>query len=78
MFKIFHFKQLALISAFLCAIMLMGAFLNGVSPYVTALSQNQVSVPIIMYHQVHSGTKSCGDYIISLETLKDDFEYMNF
>ncbi len=76
MFKIFHFKQLALISAFLCAIMLMGAFLNGVSPYVTALSQNQVSVPIIMYHQVHSGTKSCGDYIISLDTLKDDFEYM--
>ncbi len=29
-----------------------------------------------MYHQVHSGTKNCGDYVISLDMLKDDFEYM--
>lgn len=76
MFRIFRFSQLAIISAFLCGIMLLGAYLNAVSPYVTALSQPQTCLPVIMYHQVHSGTKSCGDYIISLSTLRDDFEYM--
>ena len=76
MFKIFRFRQLAIISFFLCGIMLMGACLNAVSPYVTAMSQPQASVPIIMYHQIHKSSKSCGDYIIPLSTLHDDFEYM--
>lgn len=76
MFRIFRFRQLALISVFLCGIMLMGACLNAVSPYVTALSQSQAVIPIIMYHQVHISSKSCGKYIIPLDTLKKDFEYM--
>ncbi len=76
MFKILRFRQLAIISVFLCCIMLMGACLNAVSPYVTAISQPQVAVPIIMYHQVHANAKSCGDYIIPLSTLREDFEYM--
>ncbi len=75
MFRILRFRQLAIISFFLCSIMLMGACLNAVSPYVTAISQSQASVPIIMYHQVHSGVRNCGDYIIPLSTLQDDFEY---
>ncbi len=76
MFKVFRFRQIAIISVFLCGIMLMGACLNAVSPYVTAISQPQVSVPIIMYHQIHSSSESCGDYIIPLSTLIADFEYI--
>ncbi|MBO5896543.1 MAG: polysaccharide deacetylase family protein [Clostridia bacterium] len=76
MFRIFRFSQLAIISVFLCAIMLTGACLNAMSPYVEAMSQPQSAVPVIMYHQVHEGTKSCGEYIISIATLRSDFEYM--
>ncbi|MBR5442100.1 MAG: polysaccharide deacetylase family protein [Clostridia bacterium] len=76
MFRIFRFSQLAIISLFLCGIMLTGACLNAVSPFVSAMSQPRATVPIIMYHQVHQGTKSCGDYIIPLSTPRGDFEYM--
>ena len=34
MFRIFTFKQLAIISFFLCLIMILGSFLNTLSPYV--------------------------------------------
>lgn len=75
-FKIFRFRQLAIISVFLCNIMLMGACLNAVSPYITVMSQPHINVPVIMYHQVYKSAKNCGDYIISLSTLREDFEYM--
>ena len=76
MFRIFRFRQLAIISFFMCGIMLSGACLNAVSPYVTAISQPQVSVPVIMYHQVHKDNRNCGNYIIPISMLREDFEYM--
>ena len=52
MFKIFTFKQIAIISFFLCLIMLLGSFLNTLAPYVDVFSDIAVEVPIIMYHQI--------------------------
>ncbi len=75
-FKIFTFKQIAILSFCICFIMLFGALLNTVSPYVTAFSQNQVKVPVIMYHQISDNSSIWGDYVIPLSVLEDDFEYM--
>ena len=76
MFRIFTFRQLAIISFLLCFIMLSGAALNAVAPYVAAFSQSSINVPIIMYHQIYENSYNCGDYIIPLELLRDDFEYI--
>ncbi len=76
MFKIFTFKQIAVLSSFVCFIMLLGALLNAFSPYVAAFSRNQVSVPIIMYHQISENKSIWGDYVIPLSVLEDDFKYM--
>lgn len=75
MFKVFGYKQLVIITLCLCFMMLTGALLNTISPYVCALSQNLVCVPIIMYHQI--GTNGgYGDYVLPLDTLESDFEYI--
>lgn len=76
MFRLFSFRQLAIVSVFLCSIMLLGTCLNAVAPYVETMSQKHVNLPIIMYHQVHGNSKLWGDYVISVARLKDDFEYM--
>lgn len=76
MFKIFTFKQLAIISFFLCLIMLLGSFLNTLSPYVDVFSPNAEEIPIIMYHQISENKSIWGDYVIPLSVLEDDFKYM--
>lgn len=76
MFRIFSFKQLAIISFFLCLIMLLGALLNTISPYVEVFSKNQIKVPIIMYHQISENKAIWGDYVIPISVLKEDFRYM--
>lgn len=76
MFKIFTFKQVAILSFCICFIMLFGAMLNTVSPYVAAFSQNQITVPIIMYHQISENKSIWGDYVIPLSVLEKDFNYM--
>jgi len=76
MFKIFTFNQLAILSFCICFIMLFGAALNIVSPYVAAFSQNQATVPIIMYHQISENKDIWGEYVIPLSVLEDDFKYM--
>lgn len=75
MFKVFGYKQLVIITLCLCFMMLTGTVLNTISPYVTALSQGGVCVPIIMYHQI-SDCGNYGDYVLPLRVLKDDFEYL--
>ena len=76
MFKIFTFKQIAIISFFLCLIMLLGSFLNTLSPYVDVFSQIGVEIPIIMYHQISENNSIWGDYVIPLSVLEEDFQYM--
>ena len=76
MFKIFTFKQIAIISFFLCLIMLLGSFLNTLSPYVDVFSQNAEEIPIIMYHQISENKSIWGDYVIPLSVLEEDFQYM--
>lgn len=56
--------------------MLLGALLNTVSPYVSAFSQSSVNIPIIMYHQICEKNSNCGDYIIPVHLLREDFQYM--
>ncbi len=76
MFKIFTFRQIAIISFFLCLIMLLGSFLNTLSPYVDVFSPNTQEIPIIMYHQISENKSIWGDYVIPLSVLEDDFQYM--
>ncbi len=76
MFKIFTFRQVAILSFFICLIMLLVAVLNTFSPYVAVFSQNRVIVPIIMYHQVSENKSIWGDYVIPLSVLENDFQYM--
>lgn len=76
MFKIFTFRQIAIISFFLCLIMLLASFLNILSPYVDVFSQIGEEIPIIMYHQISENKSIWGDYVIPLSVLKEDFQYM--
>ncbi len=76
MFKIFTFKQIAIISFFLCLIMLLGSFLNTLSPYVDVFSYNVKEIPIIMYHQISENKSIWGDYVIPISVLEEDFQYM--
>lgn len=76
MFKIFTFRQVAIISFFLCLIMLSGSFLNSLSPYVEVFSHNGVEIPIIMYHQISENKSIWGDYVIPLSVLEEDFKFM--
>ncbi len=76
MFRIFTFKQIAIISFFLCIIMLLSSFLNTLSPYIAVFSQNAEEIPIIMYHQISENKSIWGDYVIPLSVLEEDFQYM--
>ncbi len=76
MFKVFTFKQIAVLSFCICFVMLFSALLNTVSPYVEVFSKNQVTVPIIMYHQISENKSIWGDYVIPISVLEEDFKYM--
>ena len=76
MFKIFTFKQLAVISVVVCLIMLLGALLNTLSPLVSVVAKGNVKVAVIMYHQISENQAIWGDYVIPLELLREDFEYI--
>ena len=76
MFKIFTFKQLAVLSFFVCLIMLLGALLNTLSTYVSVFSPVGAEIPIIMYHQISENKSIWGDYVIPLSQLEEDFKYM--
>lgn len=75
MFKIFTFRQLSLLSLFICIIMLIGATLNALAPVVEASVQAGVSVPVVMYHQICENSSLWGDYVIPLSELEKDFQY---
>ena len=76
MFRIFTFKQVAIISFFICLIMLLGSLLNTLAPYVDVFSPSAKLIPIIMYHQISENKSIWGDYVIPLSVLEEDFKYM--
>ena len=76
MFRIFTFKQIAIISFFICLIMLVGSLLNTLAPYVDVFSPSAKLIPIIMYHQISENKSIWGDYVIPLSVLEEDFKYM--
>lgn len=76
MFRIFTFKTLAIISAVICFLLLLGATLNVLSPYSDAFSDGSVKVPVIMYHQITDDASASGEYVITAELLRQDFLYM--
>ena len=76
MFKIFTFRQVAIMSFFLCLIMLFGSLLNSLSPYAEVFSHTGVEIPIIMYHQISENKSIWGDYVIPLSVLEEDFKFM--
>ncbi len=67
---------MAIISFFLCLIMLLGSLLNTLSPYVDVFSPNFKEIPVIMYHQISENKSIWGDYVIPLSVLEEDFHYM--
>lgn len=75
MFRIFTFRQLAIISFLLCFVMLLLSVTNIVTPCVGVFSPNTKNVPIIMYHQITEADKG-NDYVLPLKALEEDFEYM--
>ncbi len=76
MFKVFSARNITITSAFLCAFLLLGSFINVSVPGIAASAKSGVTVPIIMYHQICTNTAVLGDYAITPEMLRDDFEYM--
>ncbi len=76
MFRIFTFRQIAIISFLLCFLMLSGSVINTISPYVAVFSHLGVELPIIMYHQISENEAIWGDYVIPLSVLEEDFTYM--
>lgn len=76
MFKIFTFRQLAILSFFICMIMLIGALLNALSPVVKAHTEEGIKVPVIMYHHICNSSSLWGDYVIPQSLLEEDFLYL--
>ncbi len=75
MFKIFTFRQLAIMAFCICLVMLLGASLNALSPFVAASSDSGIKIPVIMYHHVCDKKALWGDYVIPQTLLRDDFDY---
>ncbi len=76
MFQIITFKQLGIVAFILCFLMLLGATLNVLTPYVSIVSQNKVTLPIIMYHQISENKNILGDYVITPSLLEEDFIFL--
>ncbi len=76
MFKIFSRKHVIITAVILCTLFLSGSLFNVAVPEITASAKAGVTVPIIMYHQVCNDPSVLGDYAITSDLLREDFEYM--
>ncbi len=74
MFGIFTMRQIGAISFILCCVFLLGAGLNGAA--VASAQPSGAALRIIMYHQISENSKLWGDYVIPLDLLEKDFQYM--
>ncbi len=76
MFKIFSRKHVIITSIVLCSVFLLCSVFNVAVPEIAASAKAGVTVPIIMYHQVCNDPAVLGDYAITPDLLREDFEYM--
>lgn len=76
MFRIFTYKQLSFLCVLLCLILLGGSAFNVILPNIQTMGTAGIKVPVIMYHQISDNPKILGDYAITPELLRGDFEYM--
>ncbi len=76
MFRIFSRKHIIIISVSLCILLLSGSLFNIAVPHISASGNAGITVPIIMYHQVCNNPSVLGDYAVTPEVLRNDFEYM--
>ncbi len=74
MFRIIRFHHLCIISVTVCLALLFVTFVNTTSHVKSASADTSVNVPVVMYHQI-SEKNNCGDYVLSLTELKNDFQY---
>lgn len=72
-------NKLTILFAF---ILLVGIFFTGKAIILkssvsqTAYNQDEVKLPIIMYHSILKDSARAGDYVISPETLEKDLDYL--
>lgn len=76
MFRIFSRKHIIIISVSLCILLLSGSLFNIAIPHISTSGKVGITVPVVMYHQVCSNPSVLGDYAITPEVLRNDFEYM--
>ncbi len=74
MFRIFRFKHLCIISFVVCGTLILISTLNVTKPLSAVSTATTANVPAVMYHQICN--KNCGDYVLSLEELEEDFQYL--
>ncbi len=76
MFRIFSGKHITTISVILCVFLLFGSIFNIAVPNISASAKAGTAVSIVMYHQICDNPSVLGDYAITPELLREDFEYM--
>ncbi len=76
MFRIFSGKHIIITSVFLCVFLLLGSLFNITIPNISASGNAGVTVRVIMYHQICNDPSVLGDYAVTPEILRNDFEYM--
>ena len=76
LFKILTFRQISCIAAVICLLLLLGSAISVGAPAVGVFSGGNVTVPVIMYHQISENSSVLGKYAITPELLREDFQYM--
>ncbi len=74
MFRLFTYKNLAVLSFFMCVILLVCSGFNSTA-VIAQIGSGGVKVPIVMYHHICDNESRWGDYIIPQSLLEEDFLY---
>lgn len=75
MFRIIRFRHLCAISFIICIALILISVLNATAPAVQVSADTSVDIPVVMYHQICD--RNCGDYVLSSEVLRNDFQYFS-
>lgn len=62
-------------SFIVCIALVLVSILNATAPAVQASADTSVNIPVVMYHQISD--RHWGDYILSSEELRNDFQYFS-
>ncbi len=82
MYACFRFKKLlsliillSIICA-LCGLVVQAVIPNKLKNYTDKKTSDAIFVPIIMYHSILNNSSRLGDFVISPETIENDFRYL--